>query len=71
MKNKSKIARAKVLSDFLTGLAIAWFSGGIIAPFISKSFNSDSFILGTYSLVVTFALLYFAIMFRKNIKNGN
>ena len=71
IKNKSKIAQAKVMSDFLTGLSIAWFSGGIIAPFISESFTFDNFILGLYSLFITFALLYYAILFKKGINNGN
>lgn len=71
MKTKSKIARAKVLSDFLTGLAIAWFSGGIIAPFVSESFTANSLILGSYSLLVTLSLLILAILFRKDIKNGD
>lgn len=71
MKTKSKIAQAKVMSDFLTGIAVAWFSGGIIAPYISESFTFSSFILGIYSLFVTSALLYYAILFKKGSENGN
>lgn len=61
------VAQAKVYSDFLTGLAIAWFSAGIIAPFISKKFSSDDLILGLYSLLITFVLLWFAIIYKRKI----
>lgn len=62
--------RNKVYSDFLTGTAIAWFSGGVIAPFLSKFFTNDNFILGIYSIIVAYMSLRFAIILREEDKDG-
>jgi len=36
-------AKSKVYTDFSTGVAIAWFTGAVVAPFFSQSFNLDNF----------------------------
>jgi len=71
MKNKSKIARAKVYSDFLVGTAIAWFSGGIITPFFTKTFGVPDLILASISIFVAFVSLRIAVEYKKEINiNG-
>ncbi len=71
MNTKFKIAQAKVYADFFTGISIAWFSGGIIAPFLSQSYSKNNLILGLYSLIVTYVFISYAIIFSERSKNGN
>lgn len=67
MKNKYKIAQYKIYSDFYTGLAIAWFSSGVIAVLISKNVNTQDLLFTFECLVFTVISLFSAVEYKRRI----
>lgn len=65
VSDKEEVTRGKIISEFFTNLAVAWFSAGIIAPLFTPNLYSLNSIL--ISFVGTVAFIGSAIIF-KDIK---
>ncbi|MDP3917590.1 MAG: hypothetical protein Q8Q30_00225 [Candidatus Woesebacteria bacterium] len=68
--NINKTTEAKVYSDFLTGTAIAWFSGGIITPIFTKRFEISDLILALTGILVAVISLQIAVEYKKGEKTN-
>lgn len=64
---KLNLDQKRFLSDFLNGLAIAWFSAGVIAPLFTGFGNVLKLILQIISSVtVSVGLIFIGV---RNLKN--
>jgi len=66
MKNLS--GEQKVYSEFLTNLAVAWFSAGVIAPLFTPLTNLLKFSNSLLSIVACLLSLRLAVFFSKGGK---
>lgn len=57
--DKLSIGQKKVITDFLSTTAAAWFAAGVIAPIFSTSSNADEVIISIISGLSTACILMF------------
>jgi hypothetical protein len=62
----------KVYSEFLTNLAVAWFSAGVIAPFFTRPRDvTEVALLAASGILGAFLSLRFAVLISRRVKNGS
>ena len=57
----------KVYSDFLTNIAVAWFSAGIIAPLVTPLSGTPKFSGSFIGIIGCIISLRLAVMFRRSL----
>jgi len=63
------VGERKVYSEFLTNLAVAWFSAGVISPFFTRPKNVIEIVLFTlFGILGAFLSLRLAVLASKGGK---
>jgi len=64
------MSRAKIVySEFLTNLAVAWFSAGVIAPLFTQNRGWMGILNSMIALVASLVSLKLAVLFREEENN--
>ncbi len=63
------LGQTKVLSDFFNTIAVAWFTGGVVAPFFTKTSSSEKSLFLIIGLTFSYVFLNFALLLVKEIKS--
>lgn len=53
------MAKSTVFKDFFTNVAVAWFAGGVITPFINRSVQ-DAYMITSVSVIMTVGFIFLA-----------
>lgn len=68
LKMSELTGERKVYSEFLTNLAVAWFSAGIIAPLFNPAPGLSKFSASLVAVVTSLISLKLAVLFIKEEK---
>ena len=68
LMEKLSHGQLKVVSEFFNTIAAAWFTGGIVAPFFTKSSLSEKLLFFAAGFTFSYVFLSFAILLVKGVK---
>lgn len=64
---KVKSAKAKVYSQFLIGVAIAWFTGSSISPLLAMKLHTYDALMAIIGIAISIIFLRFAVELEKKV----
>ncbi|QQG40892.1 MAG: hypothetical protein HYV37_01040 [Candidatus Levyibacteriota bacterium] len=62
------VGERKVYTEFLTNLAVAWFSAGVIAPLFTPMRGIGQLTGSVLAIIICFVCMQLAVMFEKGTK---
>lgn len=57
-----------VLSDFFNNISVAWFTGGIVAPFFSKTFAVEKMLFLISGFGLSYLFLNLSLLFAREAR---
>ena len=57
----------KALSDFFNMVAVAWFTGGVVAPFFAAISRTEKWELSAFGLVLSYVFLRLSLSAAKGV----